>query len=267
MAGYDSSDPGIFKAQSFVDMMERLWQAMHDLLLRMSNLFKDRRTGIIFLIVQYNHIHITLRAAAAGSLVGAVAAVPPLASSTSGGAAAGGPAATTPVGGAGAAAGPGPGPGVAATSVGIGRTGLTNLKECEDQLASCTGLFVDDQLAVHFRELVDWVKKAEQAAKRSGVPEGQHIPGYAPVQAMPILRDFATRWKDAIEAMHREVAAQFAETSCGRDVLQASMTSLLKYYTRFLELLKRQGPDGLMLVREAVSVPSIMYEIKRITKT
>lgn len=40
------------------------------------------------------------------------------------------------------------------------------------------------------------------------------------------------RWKDAIETMHREVTAQFAETSCGRDVLQASMTSLLKYYTR-----------------------------------
>ena len=35
---------------------------------------------------------------------------------------------------------------------------------------------------------------------------------------------------------------------------------------RFLELLKRQGADGLVLVREAVNVPSIMYEIKRITK-
>ncbi|GLC44043.1 hypothetical protein PLESTB_000222700 [Pleodorina starrii] len=277
MAGYDSGDPGIFKAQSFVDMMERLWQSMHDLLLRMSNLFKDRRTGIIFLIVQYNHIHITLRAAAAGSVGGAAIAssgsqplpgggssgVAP-AVAAGGGGAAGGPAA----GAAGAAAGPaGSVPGGAAASVGIGRTGLTNLKECEDQLASCTGLFVDDQLAVHFRELVDWVKKAEQAAKRSGVPEGQHLPGFAPAQAAPILRDFAARWKDAIECMHREVAAQFAETSCGRDVLQASMTSLLKYYTRFLELLKRQGADGLTLVREAVNVPSIMYEIKRITKT
>ncbi len=26
-------------------MMERLWQAMHDLRLRMSSLFRDRRTG------------------------------------------------------------------------------------------------------------------------------------------------------------------------------------------------------------------------------
>lgn len=36
------------------------------------------------------------------------------------------------------------------------------------------------------------------------------------------------------------------------------MTSLLKYYTRLLELLKRQGTDGLLLVKEAVNIPSIM---------
>ncbi|KXZ50201.1 hypothetical protein GPECTOR_17g838 [Gonium pectorale] len=136
----------------------------------------------------------------------------------------------------------------------------------QDQLSSCTGLFVDDQLGVHFRDLTDWVRKAEQAAKRAATPEGHHIPGFAPQQAAPILRDFAARWQSSIEAMAREVALQFAETGCGRDVLQASMTSLLKYYTRFLELLKRQGAEGLTLVREAVNVPSIMYEIKRITK-
>ncbi|KAG2445494.1 hypothetical protein HXX76_000110 [Chlamydomonas incerta] len=279
MAGYDSSDPGIFKAQSFVDMMERLWQAMHDLLLRMSNLFRDRRTGIIFLIVQYNHIHVTLRAAAAGSLPGtgpaAAGAAAGAAAPASGAAAApgapqagaGAPAAAGAGAGTGGQGGGGAPAGGGAASAGIGRTGLTNLKECEDQLASCTGLFVDDQLAAHFRDMVDWVKKAEQAAKRSGAAEGHVIPGFAPAQAAPILRDFAARWQAAIEAMHREVGAQFAETGCGRDVLQASMTSLLKYYTRFLELLKRQGAEGLTLVREAVNVPSIMYEIKRITKT
>lgn len=65
----------------------------------------------------------------------------------------------------------------------------------QDQLSSCTGLFVDDQLVGYFRDLVDWVKKAEQAVKRSGAVEGQHIPGYAPAQAAPILRDFAARWE------------------------------------------------------------------------
>lgn len=50
---------------------------------------------------------------------------------------------------------------------------------------------------------------------------------------------------------------------CGREVLKAAMTQLLLYYTRMLELLKRSGPDGAALVRDAVTVPSIMYEIKR----
>ena len=45
------------------------------------------------------------------------------------------------------------------------------------------------------------------------------------------------------------------------------MTQLLLYYTRVLELVKRQGREGGALAREAVNIPSIMYEIKRITKT
>ncbi len=44
------------------------------------------------------------------------------------------------------------------------------------------------------------------------------------------------------------------------------MTSLLQYYTRMLELLKRQGPDGIAVAKDAVNVPAIMYEIKRLTK-
>jgi hypothetical protein len=44
------------------------------------------------------------------------------------------------------------------------------------------------------------------------------------------------------------------------------MTQLLLYYTRALELLKRQGAEGQALAREAVNIPQIMYEIKRITK-
>lgn len=45
------------------------------------------------------------------------------------------------------------------------------------------------------------------------------------------------------------------------------MTHLLKYYTRFLDLLKRQGHEAAALARDAVNMPSIMYEIKRITKS
>lgn len=44
------------------------------------------------------------------------------------------------------------------------------------------------------------------------------------------------------------------------------MTQLLLYYTRMLELLKKQGAEGVALAREVVNIPAIMYEIKRITK-
>ena len=54
---------------------------------------------------------------------------------------------------------------------------LLSTQECEDQLTSCTGLYVEDQLSRHFPILVEFVKKAEQQCKRLAVPEGQPIQG------------------------------------------------------------------------------------------
>lgn len=45
------------------------------------------------------------------------------------------------------------------------------------------------------------------------------------------------------------------------------MTQLLLYYTRLLDLLKKAGPSGQALSREAISIPSIMFEIKKLTRT
>jgi vacuolar protein sorting-associated protein 52 len=65
----------------------------------------------------------------------------------------------------------------------------------------------------------------------------------------------------------RETAADFKVGGVGREVLKATLTQLLLYYTRLLELLKKQGSEGQALVRDAVTVPSIMYEIKRYSRT
>jgi hypothetical protein len=64
--------------------------------------------------------------------------------------------------------------------------------------------------------------------------------------------------------VHREAMRDFSRNAaCGREVLKTALTQLLLYYTRMLELLKRCGTEGAGLVRDAVTVPSIMYEIKR----
>ena len=56
---------------------------------------------------------------------------------------------------------------------------------------------------------------------------------------------------------------EFEAGATAREVLRAAMTQLLLVYTRFLEQLKQGGPEAAGVLREAVTVPSIMYEVKR----
>ena len=65
----------------------------------------------------------------------------------------------------------------------------------------------------------------------------------------------------------RDTMKDFKNSPAGREVLKAAMTQLLLYYTRLLELLRRSGGDGVGLARDAVTVQSIMYEIKRYNRT
>jgi hypothetical protein len=60
---------------------------------------------------------------------------------------------------------------------GLGAAGAAAIKECEDQLSACTALYVEDQLSSHFKGLLEYVKRAEQAQKRNAIPDGQQIPG------------------------------------------------------------------------------------------
>lgn len=60
---------------------------------------------------------------------------------------------------------------------------------------------------------------------------------------------------------------EFKGSPSGREVLKAAMTQLLLHYTRFLDYLKASGAEGAAIAREAVTVPSIMYEIKRYNRS
>ncbi len=55
----------------------------------------------------------------------------------------------------------------------------------------------------------------------------------------------------------------FNKSSCGKEVVRAAMTQLLLYYNRAMDLIKKAGKEGAELARDAVTVPSIMYECKR----
>ena len=58
----------------------------------------------------------------------------------------------------------------------------------------------------------------------------------------------------------------FKTTSTGREVLGLALSQLLQVYTRFLDIVKLGGPSGKAVIRDAVTIPSIMYEIKKFNR-
>ena len=80
--------------------------------------------------------------------------------------------------------------------------------------------------------------------------------------ARKILAHFKTTWQDAIEQVNKQVHSDYsgASQALAKEVLKATLTQLLLYYTRFVEILKQIRPD---LLKDSVTVPSIMYEIKK----
>ena len=73
----------------------------------------------------------------------------------------------------------------------------------QDQLTAAMNVFVEEALGLHVGDLVRFVRAAEAAAKQQNVPEGLPVPGYGPPEAAPIMKDFASRWTSAIEALNK----------------------------------------------------------------
>lgn len=210
--------------------IDRLRYAVMNLLLHLSRQYSQKGRGTVFLIINFAFVAATLKDAHARGL-------PATPGTLSTG---------------------------AETTSGLGTAGLALLKEFEDSLARCTALYCDEQLARVAPQLVSFAKRGESAAQ--GVPEGQPVPGFSPAEAVPVAADFSQKWQHMVETVHREVGKDFGGSPTGRAVLQAAFTQLLLQYNRFLELCKRQGAQGMGVVQQAVTLPSIMYYIKNFSR-
>ncbi|MQL88038.1 hypothetical protein Taro_020592 [Colocasia esculenta] len=130
----------------------------------------------------------------------------------------------------------------------------------EEMLKTNTAIFVEELLLEHFSELIKFVKTraSEDTSSSAGAPT------IADVE--PLVKDFAGRWKAAIELMHKDVITSFSNFLCGMEILKAALTQLLLYYTRLSECVKRIG-GGSSLNKDLVSISSILYEIKKYSRT
>ena len=169
-------------------------------------------------------------------------------------------------GGAGSGAGAGAGSGAAQA---LGQAGEATVEYFEELLAKATSAYVDETLGQHIGPMLSFVKSAEgRGGGAGGSGAGADETGFDPAavaMAGPILADFTRQWKISIQTIHKQVMANFAD-EFATEVLKAALTKLLLTYTKMLDVLKEAGPPGAALLKEAINVPSIMYEIKKYSR-
>ncbi|OMP14030.1 Vps52/Sac2 [Corchorus olitorius] len=131
----------------------------------------------------------------------------------------------------------------------------------EELLKSNTGLFVEELLVEHFSDLIKFVK-----TRASEDPNATSERPITVAEVEPLVKDFASRWKAAIELMHKDVITSFSNFLCGMEILRAALTQLLLYYTRLSDCIKKIN-GGTALNKDLVSISSIMYEIRKYSRT
>jgi hypothetical protein len=265
--------------------LERMRASVAELLLKLAGKFANRKRRVVFLVNNYDCVCSVLREAKP-------VVVEDVPSSSRGGGGSGGGAG----GGVGRGSGAGASGGGGGAGDGKGGGGLSldnsaTYRFFDEQLTATSHVFVEEELADHFGPLIDFVRKAEsaqmkaeeaggagEAAEGAGAGAGGGGGGgggsgdgtggglYTPEAASVLMRDFAERWKGAIEQMHRDVITHFSNLQRGMDILQRTLSQLLIYYTRFTGpdgVLARMGPAGHALCKDAVTNPAFIYEIKR----
>ncbi|XP_073135533.1 vacuolar protein sorting-associated protein 52 A isoform X1 [Henckelia pumila] len=131
----------------------------------------------------------------------------------------------------------------------------------EELLKNNTAIFVEEVLVEHFNDLIKFVK-----TRASEDPSSASERPITVTEVELIVKDFASRWKAAIELMHNDVITSFSNFLCGMEILRAALTQLLLYYTRLSDCVKRIG-GGSALNKDLVSISSIMYEIRKYSRT
>ncbi|XP_021768788.1 vacuolar protein sorting-associated protein 52 A-like [Chenopodium quinoa] len=131
----------------------------------------------------------------------------------------------------------------------------------EEVLKSQTTIYVEELLLEHFSDLIKFVKTRASEDQSS---TSEKVISVSEVE--PLVKDFASRWKDAIELMHKDVITSFSNFLCGMEILRTSLTQLLLYYTRLSECVKKvQG--GSALNKDLVSIQLIIHEIRKFSRT
>lgn len=128
----------------------------------------------------------------------------------------------------------------------------------EELLKTNTSIFVEELLLEHFSDLIKFVK--------TRASEDNPEKAITVAEAEPLVKDFDSRWKGAIELMHKDVITSFSNFLCGMEILRTALTQLLLYYTRLSDCVKKIA-GGSALNKDLVSIQLIIHEIRKYSRT
>ncbi|KAK4483916.1 hypothetical protein RD792_011125 [Penstemon davidsonii] len=131
----------------------------------------------------------------------------------------------------------------------------------EELLKNNTAIFVEELLVEHFNNLIKFVKTRASEDLSSGSERTITVS-----EVEPIVKDFASRWKAAIELMHNDVITSFSNFLCGMEILRAALTQLLLYYTRLSDCMKKiSGGSALNKDLEPFLQREVMNKLKNVS--
>ncbi|KAK1573736.1 hypothetical protein QYE76_037321 [Lolium multiflorum] len=84
-------------------------------------------------------------------------------------------------------------------------------------------IYRTDDLSMSCLKIVSTFLDCEDAASRSDKASISNM--------KPLVKDFGSRWKAAIELMHKDVIKSLSNFLCGMEILKAALTQLLTWYT------------------------------------
>lgn len=85
---------------------------------------------------------------------------------------------------------------------------------------------------------------------------------YFSARVTAIIANFGASWKQAIDAVNREVMSSFPSFRTGAGVLQQALTLLIQYYHRFQKILGDHMPV-LTSRQDLVNIHQLMVEVKK----
>jgi hypothetical protein len=119
-------------------------------------------------------------------------------------------------------------------------------------------LFVEEELLHGFSNMIAFVQQTE--AHLNVNPKSTDVN----VRVVEdLVREFASSWRQNIEAINRNVLSYFSNFRNGMEILKQVLTQLLLYYTRFQDVIRRVFKKQPAFCKDLVSTTVILAEIKK----